>query len=180
MPLLQRISVDYHLHPIVDHFTIALLVFGVAMELIAGAAAVIARSASPLTAFAIRLRTSSLPLMIGGAASAVLSRLTGDIEADRLWETMPPGAQRIVAAPDGVRSYLSHAALGEYLMYSFLALAGWRLLMEFSPRLIRWRAAFLIAAALAACGLLYQGKTGGELVYRHGVGMETPIKKPQA
>ncbi len=44
-------------------------------------------------------------------------------------------------------------------------------MLELSRRLERTRIAFLIAAMVAAGVLLYQGKTGGELVYEHGVGM---------
>jgi hypothetical protein len=43
--------------------------------------------------------------------------------------------------------------------------------MELSSRLERSRIAFLIVAMVAAGALLYQGKTGGKLVYEHGVGM---------
>jgi len=56
-------------------------------------------------------------------------------------------------------------------MYAFLILAAWRVLIELSARLARWRIAFLIAGVLAVSALLYQGKTGGELVYQHGVGV---------
>jgi uncharacterized membrane protein len=56
-------------------------------------------------------------------------------------------------------------------MYVFLVLAAWRVMLELSRRLERTRIAFLIAAIVAAGALLYQGKTGGELVYEHGVGM---------
>ncbi|MGA8795225.1 DUF2231 domain-containing protein, partial [Candidatus Binatus sp.] len=59
---------------------------------------------------------------------------------------------------------------GQYLMYAFLILAAWRVMLEWSRRLERTRIAFLIVAMVAAGALLYQGKTGGELVYEHGVG----------
>jgi len=39
--------------------------------------------------------------MIGGAAATVLSYFTGDMEADRLWDTMSPAAQQILASTDG-------------------------------------------------------------------------------
>jgi uncharacterized membrane protein len=60
--------------------------------------------------------------------------------------------------------------LGQYLMYAFLILAVWRVMLELSSRLERTRIAFLVVAIIAAGALLYQGKTGGELVYEHGVG----------
>jgi uncharacterized membrane protein len=56
-------------------------------------------------------------------------------------------------------------------MYAFLILAAWRVMLELSSRLERTRIAFLVVAIVAAGALLYQGKTGGELVYEHGVGV---------
>jgi uncharacterized membrane protein len=160
----------YHLHPIVDHFTIALLTFGVAAELLAAAAILLFPSSAGVSVWGLKLRSTSLLLMIGGAAAAVLSYFTGDAEADRLWDTMSPAAQQILASSNGARDYLSHAVLGQYLMYAFLILAVWRVMLELSSRLERTRIAFLIVAIVAAGALLYQGKTGGELVYEHGVG----------
>jgi uncharacterized membrane protein len=162
----------YHLHPIVDHFTIALLAVGVAAELLAAAAILISRGGTGwLSVWCQNLRSTSLLLMVGGASAAVLSYFTGDSEADRLWDTMSPAAQQILLSTDGAGQYQSHAVLGQYLMYAFLILAVWRVLVEFSPRLARWRIAFLVAATVAVGALLYQGKTGGELVYGYGVGM---------
>jgi uncharacterized membrane protein len=161
----------YHLHPIIDHFTIALLTFGVAAELLAAAAILISRCrVSFLAVWGQKLRTTSLLLVSGGAAASVLSYFSGDAEADRLWDTMSPAAQQILLASNGP-DYLSHAVLGQRLMYVFLVLAAWRVMLELSRRLERTRIAFLIAAMIAAGALLYQGKTGGELVYEHGVGM---------
>jgi uncharacterized membrane protein len=163
---------EYHLHPIMDHFTIALLAFGVAAELLAAAATLLSRGGTGwLSVSSQNLRSTSLLLMVVGASTAVLSYFTGDSEADRLWDSMSPGARQILSSTDGTGQYLSHAVLGQYLMYAFLILAVWRVLVEFSPRLARWRIAFLVAAAVAVGALLYQGKTGGELVYDYGVGM---------
>jgi uncharacterized membrane protein len=170
--MLDQLISEYHLHPIVDHFTIALLAFGAAAEFLAAAATLLSRGGTGwLSVWSQKLRTTSLLLMTGGAGAAILSYFTGDIEADRLWDSMSPAAQQILSSTDGARQYLSHAVLGQYLMYAFLILAAWRVLIEFSARLARWRIAFLIAAAVAVGALLYQGKTGGELVYEHGVGM---------
>jgi uncharacterized membrane protein len=44
-------------------------------------------------------------------------------------------------------------------------------MLELSSRLERTRIAFLVVAILAAVALLYQRKTGGELVYEQGVGV---------
>src|SRR5277367_3302381 len=162
----------YHLHPIVDHFTIALLSFGIAAELLSAAAILLSRGRPGFASLCgQKLRSASLTLMIGGAGASVLSFFSGDAEADRLWDTMSPAAQQILSPSNGTPDYLSHAVLGHYLMYAFLILAAWRVLLELSSRLERTRVAFLIVAILAAGALLYQGKTGGELVYEHGVGV---------
>jgi uncharacterized membrane protein len=161
----------YHLHPIVDHFTIALLTFGIAAEILAAAAILLSRDRPGfVSVWGQKLRSTTLLLMIGGAAASVLSYFTGDEEADRLWDTMSPAAQEILLSSNGA-DYLSHAILGHRLMYAFLILAAWRVMLELSKRLERTRIAFLIVAIVAAGALLYQGKTGGELVYEHGVGM---------
>jgi len=160
----------YHLHPIVDHFTIALLTFGIAAEILAAAAVLLFRNSARVSVWAQKLQSTSLMLMIGGAAASVLSYFSGDAEADRLWDTMSPAAQQILASSNGSAAYLSHAVLGQYLMYAFLILATWRVILELSSRLARTRIAFLVVAVIAMGALLYQGKTGGELVYEHGVG----------
>jgi uncharacterized membrane protein len=161
----------YHLHPIVDHFTIALLTFGIAAEIFSAAAILLSRGRPGfLAVWGQKLRNTSLLLMIAGAAASVMSYFSGDVEADRLWDTMSPAAQQILASSDGSSAYLSHAVLGQYLMYAFLILAVWRVMLELSSRLERTRIAFLVVAIVAAGALLYQGKTGGELVYEHGVG----------
>ena len=161
----------YHLHPIVDHFTIALLTFGIAAEIFGAAASLLSRDrAGFVSVWGQKLRSTALLLMIGGAAASVLSYITGDEEADRLWDTMSPAAQQILLSSNGP-DYLSHAILGHRLMYAFLILAAWRVMLELSRRFERTRIAFLIVAMVAAGALLYQGKTGGELVYEHGVGM---------
>jgi uncharacterized membrane protein len=164
----------YHLHPIVDHFTIALLTIGIAAEILAAAAILFSRGHDGfLSVWGGKLRSTSLLLMIGGATAAVMSYFTGDAEADRLWDTMSPAAHEILSSSNGAPAYLSHAVLGQYLMYAFLILAAWRVVIELSKRLERTRIAFLMVAIVAAGALLYQGKTGGELVYEHGVGMAT-------
>jgi uncharacterized membrane protein len=107
---------EYHLHPIVDHFTIALLAVGVAAELLAAAAILISRGGTSwLSVLCQNLRSTSLLLMVGGASAAVLSYFSGDIEADRLWDSMSPAAQQILLSTEGAGQYLSHAVLGQYL-----------------------------------------------------------------
>ncbi len=160
-----------HLHPIVDHFTIALLSVGVACD-VAGVLASLLRSAL-IQSGAERLRRTALILMIGGALAAIVSYLTGDAEANRIWDTMNPAAQTLLYSDT---SMLAHATLGRYLMWIFVALAAWRIAQELFPIFSRARIAYLCAALLATGALLYQGKTGGELVYDYGVGIT--VKAP--
>src|SRR5580658_9916679 len=114
----------YHLHPIVDHFTIALLTVGIVAEILAAAAIPLAHGREGLLSICVRkLRSTSLMLMVIGAAASVLSYFSGDAEADRLWDTMSPSAQQILSPSNSAPDYLSHAVLGHYLMYAFLILA---------------------------------------------------------
>ena len=100
-------------------------------------------------------------LMCSGAVAAVLSYFSGDMEADRLWDTMSPGAQQILASTVSAGRYFSHAILGQYLMYIFLILAAWGVVIELSPWLARTRVAFLMAAGVALGALLYQERPAG-------------------
>ena len=52
-------------------------------------------------------------------------------------------------------------------MYAFVGLAVWRAFLEIWTALKRTQLVYL---TVALCALLYQGKTGGELVYDHAVG----------
>ena len=58
-------------------------------------------------------------------------------------------------------------------------LATWRVMLELSNRLKPTRIAYWMVAMIAVVALLYQGKTGGELVYGHGVGMPRTTGKAQ-
>ena len=168
---MEAVIATYHLHSIVDHFTIALLGTGVLVDLVGY---VIARvfddSSCRLKALGDRLSGTALVLLVPGALSAILSRLTGESEAERVWDTISPTAQHILFSDGGPAPFLSHAVLGTYLMYAFVLLSGWRLLLESRTTLRRMQVAYLAAAMVALCALLYQGKTGGELVYDHAVG----------
>lgn len=158
-----------HLHPIVDHFTIALLSVGVACD---AAGALTSRlHYSPVRSGAERLRRTALILMTVGALAAIVSYRSGDADANRLWDTIPPAAQSLLFTDSGWAQLLAHATLGRYLMWTFLALASWRIALEVLPILGRVRGLYLFAAVLATALLLYQGKTGGELVYDFGVGV---------
>jgi uncharacterized membrane protein len=55
-------------------------------------------------------------------------------------------------------------------MYAFVELVAFRVLLEIWPRLKRAQLVYCAISIVALCALLYQGKTGGELVYTHGAG----------
>src|SRR5260370_22942281 len=114
----------YHLHPIVDHFTIALLTFGIAAEILAAAANLFSRGRADFASvWSRKLRATSLILMIGGAAASVLSYFTGEAEADRLWDTMSPAAQQMLSSSNHARQFLSPAMLMQYRLHVSLILA---------------------------------------------------------
>ena len=104
----------WDLHPVVDHFTVALLVVGVVIDIIA--------SAAPTRTW---LRYMALTLMILGAIAAGASYFSGDMEADRLFKSfgdaMSPAAKAV---------FSRHAMLGEYMAVVFGVLALWRILIQ--------------------------------------------------
>jgi len=169
---MESLLAQYHVHPIVDHFTIALCATGVLVDVVGQLLLTTLGGKSQFVKkLGERLAGASIILLIPGALSAILSRLTGESEAERVWETTSPAAQQILLSENGARWFFSHAELGTYLMYALLALAVWRLLLELGTRFQRTRPVYLAAAVVVLAALLYQGRTGGELVYDHGVGM---------
>jgi uncharacterized membrane protein len=170
--VVEDLIAKYHLHPIVDHFAIALLTIGVAADIGGYSIAwLFGDRGFHSRQLATRLRETALLLLIVGALSAVLSRFTGESEAARLWDTISPAGRQILFADNGgSATFLSHAVLGAYLMYAFLGLAVWRVLIETWARIRKTQPVYLLLSLIALCGLAYQGKTGGELVYDYAVG----------
>jgi uncharacterized membrane protein len=137
------------LHPVVDHFTVALLFVGVLMDLVA--------SLFPMRSW---MRYMALTLMILGALAAGASYATGDMEADRVWNALGDPAKQVLHR---------HAMLAEYAAIAFGVLALWRILVEVGP-LAGTRSIYLIVAIIAVCLLGYIGHLGGVLVYTYGTG----------
>jgi uncharacterized membrane protein len=168
---MESLIVRFHLHPIIDHFTIALLSIGVVADVVASVfLAPLAHRSEFFRTWHDRLKATGLQLLIVGALAVVLSRFTGESEAERLWDTISPAAQRLLWSDAGSGRFLSHAILGTYLMYAFVGLALWRVLQEISRFVGRTRFLYLAAAIIVTGALFYQGKTGGEMVYDQGVG----------
>ena len=140
----------WDLHPVADHFTVSLLIVGVLIDLVA--------SMAPTRTW---LRYMALTLMILGAIAAGCSYFTGDMEADRVWQTMSGPAK-------GVLHW--HAMLGEYFAIVFGVLAVWRILIQAVGFFAGTRPLYLIAAMISAGVLIYIAHLGGQMVYTYGVG----------
>jgi uncharacterized membrane protein len=140
----------WQLHPVVDHFTIGLLIVAVLIDLVA--------SAAPTR---IWLAYTALTLTILGALAAGGSYFTGGMEADRIWNALGPPARDVLK---------THAQLGEYLAITFGILAVWRILIQGFGFVAGSRAIYLIVAVVAIVTLGYAGHLGGVLVYDYGAG----------
>ena len=146
------------LHPVVDHFSVALLFVAVLIDLVA--------SAAPTR---IWLRYSAVMLMILGAIAAGASFATGDMEADRIWNALGQPAREVLHR---------HGQLGEYLAITFGILAVWRILIQSFGFMAGSRAIYLIVAILAVVTLGYQAHLGGVLVYDYGAGTALMASEP--
>jgi uncharacterized membrane protein len=140
----------WQLHPVVDHFTVALVLVGIVVDLVA--------SLMPLRLW---VRYMAVTLMVLGALAAFGSNITGGWEAERVWEHVSGPAKDTLK---------THAELGDILPWVFGVLALWRVGVEFIGFLSRTRFIYLLAAIAAGGVILYQGALGGDLVYDYGVG----------
>ena len=140
----------YQLHPVADHFSVALLFVAVLIDLVA--------SMSPTR---IWMRYTALTLMVLGALAAGASFATGDMETDRIWNALGQPARDVLKR---------HAQLGEYLAIAFGVLAVWRILIQGFGFMAGSRAIYLIVAILAIATLGYSAHLGGVLVYDYGAG----------
>lgn len=141
-----------NLHPLIVHFPLALLVVAVGFDLLA---------------FAMRrwtwLRPASVALYVLGGLGAVLAYVTGLRAADSV--RMPAEVEPLLT---------EHADLGWWTMVFFGAYALVRLgaaaYEKTRDRTVVQGA--LCAVALAGLVLLWEtGAHGGQMVYRHGVGV---------
>jgi uncharacterized membrane protein len=149
----------WDLHPVVDHFTVSLLIVGVLIDLVA--------SMAPTRTW---LRYMALTLMLLGAIAAGCSYFTGAMEADRLGKLLEA---------EGVAKIFSwHARLGQYFAVVFGVLAVWRILIEGVGFFAGSRPVYLIVAIISAGVLGYIGHLGGQMVYTYGVGTQVAGAPP--
>jgi uncharacterized membrane protein len=140
----------WQMHPVVDHFTIGLLIVAVLIDLVA--------SAAPTRVW---IQYTALTLTILGALAGGGSYFTGGMEADRIWNALGPAAKDVLK---------THAELGEYLAIAFGILALWRILIQGFGFMAGSRTIYLIVAVVAIVTLGYSGHLGGVLVYDYGAG----------
>ncbi len=140
----------WQLHPVADHFTVAIVVIAVLADLLAS-----------LFASRIWIRYMATSLMVVGALAAWSSNVTGGWEASRVWDNVTGPAKDVL---------ITHAELGGWLPWVITALAIWRLGIQFLGFIAGLRPLYLLAAIIAVGVLIYQGHEGGELVYTYGVG----------
>ncbi len=146
------------LHPFIDHFTIALLTVGIAIDLVA--------SLAPSRAW---LRYMALTLMVLGAIAAAGSYTTGHLELDRVRKALTPQLRATVHW---------HAEIAESLTVVFAVLAFWRILIEATGFMAGSRPFYLLVAVIAAGVLSYTGYLGRGLVYSHGIGTKLMAATP--
>lgn len=142
----------WQLHPVVDHFSVALIIIAIATDLVAS-----------LIPSRLWIRNMAVTLMVLGALAVAGSYVTGGWEADRLWDHVTGPAKDVLKR---------HARLGDILPWVFGALALWQLGIQFVGFIAGSRPLYLLVAVVAGGAILYQGHEGGELVYTYGVGTQ--------
>lgn len=142
--------IAWQLHPVVDHFTVALILIAIAADLVGS-----------LMPSRLWIRYMAITLMVLAAIAAAGSNVTGGWEADRLWDHVTGPAKDVLKR---------HAQLGDILPWVFGVLALWRLGVEFVGFIGGSRPLYLVISVIAAAAVLYQGHLGGELVYTYGIG----------
>jgi uncharacterized membrane protein len=140
----------WQLHPVADHFTVAIVVIAVLADLLAS-----------LFASRTWIRYMATFLMVVGALAAWSSNVTGGWEASRVWDNVTGPAKDVLK---------THAELGDWLPWLITGLAVWRMGIQFLGFIAGLRPLYLLAAIVGVGVLLYQGHEGGELVYTYGVG----------
>ncbi len=87
MDKILKLLATWQLHPVADHFSIALLVAAVVVDIVA-----------LIFSERLWLRYMGLTLMIVGAAAAAASYATGDMEGDRIWDLVNGPAKDVLSS----------------------------------------------------------------------------------
>lgn len=156
------ISIPNPLHPALVHFPIVLILIGTA---VAVAAVFVRRWHLPWLAAG---------LLLAGAAGAMAATWSGE-EADEEAGNLPPAAEQILEEHEewGERTR-NLAILAGLLGVGAVAAAGF-------PKMSRGLGIVTAVAGLAASYAVAEtGHYGGQLVYKHGVGVSTSVQSAPA
>jgi uncharacterized membrane protein len=140
----------WQLHPVADHFTVALIIIAIVVDLVGS-----------LLPSWLWIRQMAVTLMVLGAIAAAASNLTGGWEADHVEKYLTGPAKQVLER---------HEELGGILPWVIGVLALWRLGIQFVGFIGGSRPLYLLVAIAAGGAILYQGHEGGELVYTYGAG----------
>jgi uncharacterized membrane protein len=144
------------LHPALVHFPIALTFAALLFEVLG----LVPKLRQLGAAVPVLLLLAAL-----GAVGAVVSGNAAEEEA-----VVPAAAKALVE---------QHEELGEKVMVGLLVLAALRLFLFRAERYATWvRLLLLGLLLLVSFAVGYNGKLGGELVFRHGVGTASSLQAP--
>ncbi|HXW82770.1 MAG TPA: DUF2231 domain-containing protein, partial [Candidatus Binataceae bacterium] len=129
------------LHPVADHYTVAILSIAVLIDLFAS-----------VVSSRVWIRYMALTLTILGSIAAGTSYLTGGWEAHRVFQALAPEAKAVLHR---------HAQLGEAMAITFGILALWRILLQATNAFANSRGIYLIVAVVAVVVLFYVASLGG-------------------
>lgn len=155
---------QWPVHPIIDHFTVAIFVI-----------AVIADFFGSFFSTRLWLRYSALSLMILAALLTWGSSATGEWAGHQVAKAVEAGGGPALII------FQRHKWLGDKILpWLITALALWRIGAQLVGFIARSRPFYLLVAIAAVVLMMYQGFIGGELVYGYGVGTSLYGAQPSA
>ncbi len=144
------IEIPEIIHPAIVHFAIAIPVVIFLLEIY------------NLVAKRRSISLFSLFLLIVVAVAMFGAYLTGGVDGKAAWDML---------SSDGQADLKAHKLLGIYLVYGSVALVVFKLLFMAIRKTIG-RVIFILILGGFIAATLYQGKEGGELVYKYGANNE--------
>lgn len=142
-----------HLHPIFVHFPVALLIAGLVFEL----AALITKNEF--------YKKAGLYLFIAGAVTLVAAYFTGDFASEKLGGDEGPFHQ-IIEVHENAAGWTLWLVIGATVL-RFLAMK-----IKKQEKMLQY--AFLAIYLLAVASMVKTGYTGGQLVYKSAIGVQSP------
>jgi uncharacterized membrane protein len=144
------IEIPEIMHPAIVHFAIAIPVVIFLLEIYN-----LAAKRRTISAF-------SLFLLMVVAVAMFGAYLTGSVDGKATWD---------ILSPEGQTDLKAHKLLGTYLVYASAAMVVLKLLIM-AIRKTLGRVFFILILGAFIAVIFYQGKEGGELVYKYGANIE--------